>query len=100
MIDKREKAEIKAKILEVMRIVTPKPTKIRQIKMLKSGEEREYNRTDYHIRIPSAMMRGKNRPVAIIAWDGFESLLTIKSMYQLTDDELTWIILEIFSEFR
>ena len=95
---KRCEAEIKGKILEEMRLVKPKPTKVKQRKKLKNGEIHTYVRTDYFIRLPAAMKGGGNRPLAVFTWEGIETLLTIKSMYQLTDDELTWILLEIFQE--
>ena len=99
VLKKRCEAEIKAKILETLLLVKAKPIRLKQRKRLKSGEISTYTRTDYYIRLPAAMKGGENRPLAVFRWEDIETLLTIKSIYQLTDDELTWILLEIFEDF-
>lgn len=100
VLKKRAEEEIKAKILEVMTLVKAKQKKVKQRKKLKSGKIQTYLRTDFFIRLPSRMKGGDNRPLAVFTWEGIETLLTIKAMYGLTDDELTWLLLKIFSELE
>ncbi|MCW3129230.1 MAG: hypothetical protein N2V75_03915 [Methanophagales archaeon] len=89
--------EIEEKILKTIFITKAKRIKSKQRKKLKTGEIRTYIRTDYFVRLPSAMGEKRNKKIAILTWEGFEDLLTIKMIYNLSDNELTWILLDILA---
>jgi len=94
---RHDEAEIKARILSTVTLLRATPRRGIQRKKLRDGEIHTYTRTDYFIRLP-AKMRSGNSPFAVMSWENLNRLMTIKKIYDLTDDDLILILLELYAE--
>lgn len=88
------------KIRDVIRdevlIVTPSKRVYKQRKKLKDGIK-EYQTTDFYIRIPSSSKIRGEKPVAVITWEGIERLMIAKEAYNISDRMLSAIFAEMMT---
>lgn len=94
MLDRRNSDKVKADILSRITLAKPTPKRRKMRKKVKSGEIREYTVTEFFIRL-SAKKGGLDKPLIILTADDFRELMAIKTVYELSDEEFSWVILDV-----